>query len=88
MSENKNLTANDYQSAIDVQNACNLSGVVHSFSRVMAKICHEANEGKHFGTEWKNSHAICRMYAEQIMHLTSNKDWNKAHDECEEKAKR
>lgn len=86
MSENK-LTANDYQGAIDVQSACNLSGVVHSFSRVMAKICHESDEGKH-GTDWKNNHAICRMYAEQIMHLTRNKDWNEAFNECEEKAKR
>jgi hypothetical protein len=77
------LTKADYESAIAVQSACNLSGVVYSFARVMDKICRESDKGKH-GTDWKNTHAICRLYAEQIYHLTSKKDYSEAYNECEQ----
>ena len=80
------LTAKDYQSAIDVQNGCNLSGIVFSFSRVMQRICNVSCVEGH-GTEWKNTHAIARLYAEQIMFLTSGRDYSDAADECEAKAK-
>ena len=79
-------TANDYQAAIDVQNGCNLSGIVFSFARVMQKICNEACV-EHHGTDWKNNHPIARLYAEQIMFLTSGRDYSDAADECEAKAK-
>lgn len=66
---NKDLTINDYQDAITVQSASNLSGVVKSFARVIEKISKEGfNEYK--GTDWVNAHPICRLYAEQICHLT------------------
>lgn len=74
------LTPNDYQTALDVQSACNLSGVVHSFSRIMDKIDVK-------GTDSRNNHAICRLFAEQIMFLTSNRDYSDAYNECERKAK-
>jgi len=77
-----NLTKDDYKLAIDVQSACNLSGVVFSFSRVMNKICKEAEKNKH-GTDWKNNHPICRLFAEQIYHLTREKDYFEAHNECD-----
>jgi len=76
------LTPNDYQTALDVQSACNLSGVIHSFSRIMSKICEDVK-----GTESRNNHAICRLFAEQIMFLTSSKDYMDAYNECEQKAK-
>ncbi len=60
------LEIKDYQEAIDVQNACNLSGVVHSFSRAMTKIW----ESNKTGTEEANTHPIARLYAEQVMHLS------------------
>ena len=56
------LTKHDYQTAMDVQSACNLSGVILSFARVIVKI-----PG---GTDARNRHPICRLYAEQIAHLT------------------
>ncbi len=60
------LELKDYQEAIDVQNACNLSGVVGSFSRVLTKLW----EVPGAGTEFVNTHPISRLYAEQIAHLS------------------
>ena len=78
MSENKEmLTAQDFQFALDSQSACNLSGIVHQFSRVMDKLWNEAREGNH-GTDWVNQHPISRLYAEQIFFLASGKDYSEA----------
>ena len=62
------LDKKDYQDAISVQNACNLSGVVKSFARVMDKIWDEARE-LNKGTDWVNRHPIVRLYIEQLMFL-------------------
>ncbi len=77
----------DYQDALHVQTACNLSGVVHSFNRVMKKICNQSNKEQR-GTEWKNSHPICRLYAEQIMHLTAETEYSAAYAICVDEAKK
>lgn len=79
------LTPQDYRNAIDAQSACNLSGIVYSLERVMKKICKEAEVHGH-GTEWKNNHPIARLYAEQIMHLSSGTDWNEAMNFAEQHA--
>lgn len=55
------------QSALDVQTACNLSGVAQSFARVMLAIralpdC--------TGTDYTNRHPAARLYADQIMYLS------------------
>lgn len=71
------LTSQDYLDAIHAQSACNLSGIVFSFGRVMKKICREAEVHGH-GTEWRNNHPIARLYAEQIMHLSRGTDWTDA----------
>ena len=60
------LTKKDYQDALYVQDACNLSGIVFSFAKVMQKICDD-NPGS---TDARNTHPIARLYAEQIMHLS------------------
>lgn len=54
------------QSALDVQTACNLSGVVFSFAEVMRVLC----DDRRLDTNDRNKHAICRLYAEQIAHLS------------------
>ena len=63
------LTKWDYQQALDAQSACNLSGIVRTFSEVTRRIWDEvrANGG---GTDDVNKHPICRMYAEQIAYLS------------------
>ena len=55
------------QSALDVQSACNLSGVIYSFAEIIAFL-RTLPECR--GTKWTNKHPICRLFAEQIMHLT------------------
>ena len=72
------IDAKHYQDALLAQSACNLSGVVYSFAKVMEEINKQAQYiGQ--GTDWKNQHAICRLYAEQIMHLTSGRDYHEAY---------
>lgn len=75
------LTERDYQNAVCSQNACNLSGIVFEFARVMQKICNEAQREGH-GTKWRNNHPIARLYAEQITHLTGGRDWKEAFVAC------
>lgn len=63
------LLPQDWSDAMSVQDACNLSGVVHAFSGVMPRIWQEVvrNGG---GTDDVNRHPICIMYASKIESLT------------------
>lgn len=58
--------------ALQVQDACNLSGVVHSFSRAITRLraLLEA-EGKG-GTDAVNRHPICSLWADKISTLTGS----------------
>jgi hypothetical protein len=60
------LRLRDWEDALQSQDACNLSGIVFSFARVMERICKECKGG----TDERNRHPICRMYAEQIVYLS------------------
>ena len=88
----KKLTRKDWNDAMNVQSACNLSGVVKSFATVMEKIFNKGYE-EHKGTDWINTHPICRMYAEQIAHLTNagvpsnSESYRKAYNEVENQIK-
>lgn len=53
--------------SIDVQNACNLSGVVHSFSRVMTDL---RTLFPNCNTDWYNTHPIAVLFTCKIMQLT------------------
>lgn len=69
MSTEEGLSPKDFRDAILVQDACNLSGVVHSFSRIMTRVWIEARKrGK--GTDWVNEHPICVLFANKIANLT------------------
>lgn len=53
------------QEALNVQDACNLSGVAHGFARAMADLCsHVPN------TSERNAHPIAILWADKIAHLT------------------
>ncbi len=70
--------------AILVQDACNLSGVVHSFSRVMSLLSEISNRQRR-GTDWKNHHPIAVLYASKIASLTGaevSNVYSKAYDRC------
>lgn len=59
--------------AIQVQDACNLSGVVHSFSRAMNDLWAIANvTGSGKGTDWINTHRVSRLYASKIQSLSGD----------------
>ena len=53
------------KSALDVQDACNLSGVVHEFSRVM-----KAMSDRGFDIDEKNTHPVSVLFASKIASLT------------------
>lgn len=57
------------QEAKEVQDACNLSGVVHSFSRGMDDLWKIAREEGQ-GTIWVNTHEYSKLFASKIMSLT------------------
>lgn len=72
------------KSAIFVQDACNLSGVVHDFSRVMGLLS-AISDRLNKGTEWKNHHPIAVLYASKIGSLTGADGvhvFNKAYEAC------
>lgn len=53
--------------ALLVQDACNLSGVVHAFARAMSDLLSQPNCK---GTDWANTHPVAILYADKIAHLT------------------
>lgn len=82
VARSRSLTKDDYQNAIDVQSACNLSGIVFSFAEVMQRICNDA-----YGTEARNTHPIAVLFAEQIHFLTgSSRGYGDAHAACTERS--
>ena len=64
------------KNALDCQTACNLSGVVHSFSRDISRLRIILTELirsdiDRFSTDELNQHPICVLYAEKINDLTA-----------------
>lgn len=77
------------QGAMDIQDACNLSGVAHAFSRAM-HVLFEESERLHEGTEWRNTHPIVTLYLSKLGSLNRGYyecDFAKAWAACEELAK-
>ncbi len=57
------------QDAIDVQDACNLSGVVHSLDICVSDLWELAHKMKK-GTDWVNQHPIVQMYVDKLACLS------------------
>ena len=76
--------------AIVVQDACNLSGVVHKFSSILTEVLWKEAHEKGYGTDWVNRHPISVMFSSKIASLThSEMDdgvFSKAYKECKEMA--
>lgn len=73
--------------AIDVQDACNLSGVVHSFSRVMTELRELLSKEEGFSTDKLNQHPICVMFSNKIAILCDSESavkFNRAYEFCKE----
>jgi len=55
--------------SLDVQDACNLCGVAHSFARAMSDL------GEHTrSTDERNTHPIAVLWADKIAHLTGTQN--------------
>lgn len=63
-----------YELALDVQNACNLSGVVHAFSRAVSGLWKVVNDdpSKGRGTEWVNRHPVCLLFTDKLADLSGS----------------
>ena len=61
--------------ALQVQDACNLSGVVRTFARVTADLWVIANS-KNEGTEWVNRHPVSRAFADKIISMSGDLDFD------------
>jgi len=61
------------QLALDVQDACNLSGVVKTFATVLDTIWEDAHQrGK--GTDWVNTHPVTVLFVSKLESLTHSDD--------------
>lgn len=81
------VPAHAYEMALFSQSACNLSGIAHSLADFTEAIWNEARANGR-GTDYVNTHPICRLFAEQIIFLSGgvaahNTDtWQDAHALC------
>jgi hypothetical protein len=57
------------QDAMQVQDACNLSGVINAWNRAMTALWEVAHRDGH-GTSWVNTHPINRLFASKVFQLT------------------
>jgi len=58
------------QTALDVQDACNLSGVVQSFAKILTETLWPEARRINEGTDWVNRHPISQLFASKIEDLT------------------
>lgn len=73
------------QTAVDIQNACNLSGVVQTFSKILSEVLWPFAKVHGYGTDWVNRHPISVLFSSKIAALTSSEicdDFSKAYDQC------
>jgi hypothetical protein len=56
------------QRALDVQDACNLSGVAYTFSLVMDAVCDDVH-ARQLGTKAKNTHPVVTMFLLKMAEL-------------------
>lgn len=68
------------RTAIDVQNACNLSGVVLSWARAMQQI---TAENPNIGTAARNTHPVNVLFADKVYSLTGyGQQFSQAYQAC------
>lgn len=60
--------------ALDIQNASNLSGVVHTFSRAITDLREILSKEGKFSTEAMNGHPVSILYSSKIASLTMSED--------------
>jgi hypothetical protein len=76
------------EKAMSVQDACNLSAVVHTFEQVIQECLWTEAKKLGMGTDWINKHSVCVMFASKIASLTGCEDgktFGKAFQDCSKK---
>lgn len=76
------------KAAIQVQDACNLTGVVRSFGEAMTAVRAYATEHGH-GTDWINRHPVAVLFADKLADMTGRIDFDayaRATEACRELA--
>lgn len=69
------------QEVLDCQDAINLSGCVHAFSKATTELRALLEQEEGFSTTKLNRHPICIMWSSKIASLTgSDVDFSKAYD--------
>lgn len=76
------------QCAIDVQDACNLSGVLGAFNDIVFDTLWPEARRIGQGTEWVNTHPICTLFLDKLCDLNQRADFYAAYGACEELAKK
>lgn len=78
---------NIYKDAIQVQDACNLSGVAHSLCEAMKVIREEPDCN---GTDYVNRHPVVTMYLSKMADLNgmsiNSGEFNAAYQICKERS--
>ena len=59
------------EDALLSQSACNLSGIIHAWSRHLSVLWDIANTYG-YGTDWVNEHPINRLFVEQAAYLSKS----------------
>jgi hypothetical protein len=59
------------KTALQIQDACNLSGVIHSFPEIMETIWTEARR-VNAGTNWVNRHPIVTVFLDKLASLNDS----------------
>ena len=60
------------QTALDVQSACNLSGVLHSLDEIVRDVLWVEARKQGKGTEYVNSHAIVTLFLHKLTSLNNS----------------
>lgn len=70
------------KNSLDVQDACNISGVLHSFLEDLAAVrAHPGNSG----TDWIRRHPVVVLYVDKLFDMVGRPeytDYAHAHDYC------
>jgi hypothetical protein len=70
------------QTALDVQDACNLSGVLASFKEIVHEVLWPEARRLGKGTEWVNNHYVVTLFLSKLTDLNHNQDFSQAYDAC------
>lgn len=66
------------QTALDVQDACNLSGVLRSFQEIVSEVIWPEAQRLGKGTEWVNQHCVCALFLAKLCDLNRREEFSEA----------